>query len=51
MHPEKSVMIPDHKLKKYSSKGLAKYALEVDLGWFQKHKIKPGMTFSWSSPK
>ncbi len=30
----------------YKSGGPAQYALEVPLGWFQKHKIQPGAKFS-----
>lgn len=38
--------VPDDKLPHYESEHLAKYALEMPLGWFVKNKIKPGTTFS-----
>lgn len=40
MIPVKSEM--ETNLPVYPSSGPAKYALEVPLGWFKKHKIKPG---------
>lgn len=33
-------------LRLFESIAPAKYALEVPLGWFSKHKIEPGMKFS-----
>ncbi len=35
------------KLPSYKSQGPAQYALEVPLGWFKKHKIKPGDRFDF----
>lgn len=37
--------VPDDKLPHYESARVAKYALEMQLGWFAKNKIKPGVTF------
>lgn len=34
----------------YRSEGPALYALEVPQGWFAKHKIKPGINFSFLDP-
>jgi uncharacterized membrane protein (UPF0127 family) len=33
-----------HKLDSHCSKGPAKYALEMNQGWFKQRNIKPGMT-------
>lgn len=38
------------KLTSFKSASLARYALEVPLGWFRKHKIVPGMKFSLLDP-
>lgn len=35
------------KFKTYPSSKTAKYALEVPLGWFKKHKIRPGLKFEY----
>lgn len=37
--------VSDEKLPQYASSQEAQYALEMTLGWFQKNKIKPGMSF------
>lgn len=37
--------VPDEKLPHYESTHVAKYALEMPIGWFIKNKIKPGVTF------
>lgn len=47
MHPPKSVMVQDNELERYSSQGLAKYALEMNLGWFKTNKVVPGAQFQW----
>jgi hypothetical protein len=33
----------------YKSKKIAKYALEVPQGWFERHQIRPSMRFVWRS--
>ena len=45
MVPTKSMMIQDDQLKRHTSLRPAKYALEVDLGWFEAHAIKSDMHF------
>ena len=43
-------MVPVQKgklLSSFKSKAPARYALEVPQGWFKKHKIVPGMKFSF----
>lgn len=45
MEPVKSVM--DQDVKHYRSRGRAKYALEVNQGWFARNGIKKGMTFQF----
>lgn len=40
MEPQKSVM--DLRTKSYQSSKFSMYALEVNRGWFEKHKIKKG---------
>ncbi|MCC6137602.1 MAG: DUF192 domain-containing protein [Bdellovibrionaceae bacterium] len=40
--------VPDEKLPHYESEREAKYALEMEQGWFVKNKIKPGITFRFS---
>lgn len=37
--------VSDEKLPHYESAQIAKYALEMPLGWFAKNKIKAGATF------
>lgn len=49
MHPPKSVMVQDHQLERYSSKGPAKYALEMNIGWFKANKIEKGARFHWKT--
>lgn len=46
MSPE-SILVQEQQLKKYSSQGPAKYALEVDVDWFKKRKVPRGTPFSW----
>jgi uncharacterized membrane protein (UPF0127 family) len=47
MKPADSEMQTD--FPTYDSAGPAKYALEVPVGWFQKHKIKSGDKFEFIS--
>jgi uncharacterized membrane protein (UPF0127 family) len=47
MKPAESEMQSD--FPTYDSVGAAKYALEVPVGWFQKHKIKVGDKFTFVS--
>ena len=49
MHPPKSVMVQDHQLERHSSKGPARYALEMNIGWFKANKIKLGTHFRWKN--
>lgn len=46
MKPMTSVM--DRKTPLYRSRKPAKYALEVNQGWFKKHKIGPGTKWEWA---
>lgn len=41
----------DANLPRFSSSGQAAYALEVPIGWFTKHKVKPGAHFRFLHPK
>lgn len=50
MHPPKSMLLQDHQLERYSSEGPAKYALEMNIGWFKSNKIKSGANFTWKTP-
>lgn len=44
--------ISDEQLPHYESSGVAKYALEMSIGWFKKNKIGPGVSFKLQpSPK
>ena len=49
MNPE-SIIVKDSELKRYPSQFPAQYALEVPQGWFEKHKINLGTSFSLHSP-
>ena len=37
--------VRESKLKNYRSQSKGKYALEVNIGWFKRHKIKTGSRF------
>ncbi len=45
MEPMKSVM--QINWPQYTSSRLAQYALEMNLGWFEKNKIRPGVQWNW----
>lgn len=47
MEPMKSVM--DQQTPLYRSQSPAQYALEVNKGWFERHKIKVGTQWNWAS--
>jgi len=36
-------------LRTYKSKRPARYALEVPQGWFERHDVRPKMTFEWET--
>ena len=49
MHPESILLIEPRKT--YKSRLPAKYALEMNKGWFSKNKIKLGTKFKYLRPK
>lgn len=42
--------IADDERRRYRSAKPAKYFLEVNAGWFARHKVKPGAKLEWSEP-
>lgn len=49
MKPVASILVKRHPA--YTSSGVAKYALEVNQGWFENNKIKIGSQFQFVSKK
>lgn len=50
MKPQKMLEL-NQDLTNYPSQCKCQYALEVNIGWFKKNNIKPGMTFTFHPEK